>query len=136
MRIVRDGVVAGLVAGAVSGLPSTLDGLVRTGRPLDASLAAGAILLPDERRTGRLLAAAVPVHFAISAWWGVVLAAVLPRRRPVLGGSAAGLGIAVLDLGLIGRRFPRMRQLPLVPQLVDHLVYGALVGTVLSRRRR
>jgi hypothetical protein len=93
------------------------------------------LLLPREQRTVRLLLAAVPVHFAISTAWGVVLAAVLPRRRTVLAGALDGLAIAALDIGLVGRRFPRMRELPLVPQLVDHVAFGAAVGAVLSRRR-
>jgi hypothetical protein len=132
---IRDGAAAGLIAGALSGLPSTVDGLLRTGRPLDASLAAGALLLPREQRPRRLLLGAVPVHFAISTGWGVALAVALPRRRTGLAGALAGLAIAAVDLGLVGRRVPCMRELPLVPQLVDHVGFGAIAGAVLSRRR-
>jgi hypothetical protein len=56
-------------------------------------------------------------------------------RRGVVAGALAGLGIAALDLGLVGRRFPRVRALPLAPQVADHLVYGMTVGHVLARRR-
>lgn len=107
-----------------------------TGRdPLEATLAAGTLLLPRETRPERLAAAAVPVHVALSLGWGVVLARVLPRRRAPLWGAAAGLGIAALDLGVVGRSFPRVRALPLAPQLADHVAYGVCVGVALRRRR-
>jgi hypothetical protein len=103
--------------------------------PLEAALAAGSILLPDETRRGRLLAAAVPVHLALSLGWGVVLARALPRGPTAAEGAAAGLAIAILDLGVLGRRFARIRALPLAPQLADHVAYGAAVSWVLARRR-
>jgi hypothetical protein len=107
--------------------------LFRENDPLEATLAAGSMLLPDEERTARLLAAAVPVHFGVSILWAVVLERVLPRRHGVWWGAAAGLGIAALDLLVVGRRFERIRKLPLAPQLADHVLYGATVGYALSR---
>ena len=133
---VYEGVFAGAVAGVVSGVPSTLYALMTRGDPLEPTVAAGSILLPREERQGVLLAAAVPVHVAVSLGWGVVLAALLPRRRTAIAGAAAGLAIAAVDLGLVGRRFPAIRALPLGPQLADHVAYGATVGWVLSRRRK
>ena len=131
----RRGLFAGAVAAVVSAVPSTVWSLAAGRDPLEATLAAGSILLPAETRRGRLLAAAVPVHLALSLGWGVVLERILPRRREVATGAAAGLGIAALDLGLIGRRFARVRGLPLGPQLADHVAYGATVGYVLARSR-
>jgi hypothetical protein len=64
-----------------------------------------------------------------------VLAAALPRRRTLAWSAAAGLSIAALDLGVIGRRYPRIRALPLAPQVLDHLAYAAAVAEVLRRRR-
>lgn len=133
---VADGVVAGAVAAAVSGVPSTIWALL-TGRSVaEGALAAGSLLLPDERRPIVLAAAAVPVHLALSFGWAVVIATMLPRRRPVLWATLAGLGIAALDLGVVGRRFPRIHALPQPPQVADHLAYGATVGAVLAFRRR
>jgi hypothetical protein len=134
-RRIADAVAAGAVAAALSGLPSTLWGLVRGGDPLEAALAAGSILLPRETRRMRLVAAAVPVHAAVSVGWAAALAYLLPRRPTVLQGAAAGLAIAALDLGLVGRVLPRIRSLPLAPQLADHAVYGGTVAFVLARRR-
>jgi hypothetical protein len=103
--------------------------------PLAATLAAGSLLLPRETRHTRLLLAAAPVHVAVSLVWGVVLARLLPREPAVVAGAAAGVVIAALDLRLVGRRFPRIRALPLAPQLADHVVYGITVAAVLRRRR-
>ena len=130
-----DGIAAGAVAAVVSGLPSTAWAVAAGHDPLEATLAAGTLLLPNETRRARLVAAAAPVHATLSVGWAIVLARLLPPRRTVAAGALAGLGIAALDLGVAGRAFPRIRSLPLLPQLADHLVYGATVGFVVARRR-
>jgi hypothetical protein len=127
MRVLR----AAAWAAILSGAPSTLHALARGSDALEATLAAGAILLPRETRRVRLVAAAVPVHLALSLGWTLVL-----DRTGVRGagaGALAGLGIAGLDLGLLGRRFPHVRALPLAPQLADHLAFGAIAGVLLAR---
>jgi len=129
----RVGLVAGTVGAIVGGIPSTGYALATGRDPLEASYAAGAILLPREERSGRLLISATVAHGAISLFWGMVLVRVLPRRHPVLAGAAAGLAIAAFDLGTAGRRIERVRRLPLGPQLADHAVYGAAVGAVIAR---
>src|SRR5918993_165017 len=78
---------------------------------------------------------AMLAHGALSFGWAVVLALVLPRRRTVAWSLPAGLAIAALDLGIVGRRFERIRALATAPQVLDHLAYAATVGAVLSRRR-
>ena len=130
-----DGVAAGGVAAVLSGAPSTLHAVIVGADPLEATLAAGTLLLPRESRPFPLLLAALPAHAALSLGWGVVLALVLPRRRTAAAGAVAGLAIAALDLGVVARRFPRIRALPVWPQLADHVAYGALVGAVVARRR-
>ena len=132
----RDALVAGLVAAGASGIPSTVWTLARGGDVLAGGRAAGALLLPGEERTAPLLAAAVPVHLAISLGWAGVLARVLPRRREPLYGAVAGLAIAALDLGVIGRRIAVIRELEQPPQWLDHVAYGVAVGVVLHLRRR
>jgi hypothetical protein len=102
--------------------------------PLEASLAAGSILLAHERQHRPLLMAAVPVHLSLSAIWAIVLAAALPRKKPVAEGTAAGLLIAALDLGIIGRRFPRVRALRVAPQLADHVAFGIIAAIALARQ--
>jgi hypothetical protein len=134
-RGVRAALRAGVVAGVVSGAPSTLHALATRRDPLEATKAAGTLLLPREDRTLPLLGAAAVAHAALSVGWAHVLAATLPRRHTTAWGAAAGLAIAAIDLGLIGRRFPRIRALPLAPQLADHVVYGASVGWTLRHRR-
>jgi hypothetical protein len=129
-----DAVLAGGAAAVLSGLPSTLHALRTGGDPLEASLAAGTVLLRDEQRTSGLLPAATVVHAGMSLGWALVLAAALPARRTALAGGLAGAAIAALDLGLGGRRLPRIRKLPVLPQLADHVADGAVVGSVLAGR--
>jgi len=133
---IEDALVAGSVAALLSGAPSTLHALATRTSPLEASLAAGTLLAPRARRPAVLLLAAVPVHVALSLGWALALAAVLPRRRTLAWGTLAGIAIAGLDLGVVGRRYPRIRALATMPQVLDHVAYGATVGAVLSRRRR
>jgi hypothetical protein len=130
LRILR----AALAAAALSGIPSTAYAFATGREPLEAARAAGSLVLPRETRSGRLLAAAVPVHLALSFGWTVVLdrAGVRSARA----GAAAGLAIAALDLGLIGRHFPRIEALPLLPQLADHAAFGAIAGRLLQLDRR
>jgi hypothetical protein len=112
----------------VSGAPSTAHALLTGGDPLEAARAAGSVVLgPRERRTGPLLAAAVPAHVAVSLFWALVM----PRRAGVVGGAVFGLAVAALDLGVLAWWFPRVRALPLGPQVADHLAYGAVVGWAL-----
>ena len=124
MTVVR----ASLVAAAVSGAPSTAYALATGRDPLEATKAAGTLVLPDDAPPWALVAAAAPAHLAISLFWGAVLARVLPPRNRAAWGAVGGLAIAALDLGLIARRFPAIRRLPLAPQLADHAVFGAVVG--------
>ena len=87
---------------------------------LEGGRAAGAMLLPHERRTAVLLAAAVPVHLAISIGWAVVMATALPRGREPAWGIVGAMMIATLPQGR---------------QWADHAAYGLSVGLVLRARR-
>jgi hypothetical protein len=123
---------AGLAGAVLSGVPSTAVALWRGEDVLDGARAAGRIVLPRETRTPVLLAAAVPVHLGLSLGWAAVLDAV---DAGPLRGLAAGMGIAALDLGVIGRRIPAIRDLPQPRQWADHAAYGLVVGQWLRRRR-
>jgi hypothetical protein len=125
MRVVR----AALWAAALSGAPSTLHALAAGRDPLEAVTAAGSIVLPHETRRAALVAAAVPVHLALSLGWTIALDRA--GVHTVRGGALAGLAIAALDLGLLGGRYPRVRALPLVPQLADHAAFGAIAAKLL-----
>src|SRR5437764_7544142 len=98
MVSVGDGVISGAVAGLVSGAPSTLWTLARGGDRVESTAAAGTLLLGECASRRSLLMAGAAAHGAISMWWGLVLSLLLPRRRTVLAGAAAGLAIAALDL--------------------------------------
>ena len=132
----RAGLRAGAVAGVLSGAPSTVHALATGRSPVDALRAAGTLLVGDDAPPSAQAAAGVVAHGAISLGWGVVLAAVLPRRHTVVWGALAGLAVAGLDLGVLSRRWPRIRALPTLPQVADHIAFGALVGAVVSRAGR
>ena len=134
--VLIDALRAGLPAALLSGLPSTAYAVLLQCDPLEATVAAGSILLPRERRRIRLLAAAIPVHFALSAVWTVGIAVVLPRRNPLAEGTLAGLIIAALDLGVIGSRFPRIRALKTGPQIADHVAFGIIAAAELARQAK
>jgi hypothetical protein len=78
----------------------------------------------------------VLAHAALSLGWALVLAACLPRRQTLAWAVPAGLAIAALDLGVVGRRFARIRALALAPQIADHVAYSLTVAAVLRRRRQ
>ncbi|MEZ5120615.1 MAG: hypothetical protein R2736_03395 [Solirubrobacterales bacterium] len=81
-----DVLAAGLAAAVVSGAPSTAWALVRGGDPLEAARAAGAMVVGERAGAAAQLAAAVPVHLALSLGWTWMLA----RIRPARGGAGWG----------------------------------------------
>jgi hypothetical protein len=125
-------VLAGLSAAVVSGVPSTVWAVVRRHDCLAAVRAAGT-LLPRRRRRPSVLGGIV-VHVAVSGFWTTVFALVARRRRlTVVHGALAGLGIAAVDLGVIGRRYPAIAALDTPAQVADHVLFGAMLGHYLSR---
>jgi hypothetical protein len=122
----RDGVAAGSVAALVSGAPSTLYAVLTRGRLLEPTLAAGTLLLPRERRVGAPAARRRAGPPRPVTRLGVCTRSRVPRERTMAPGALAGLGIAALDLGVTGRHYPRIRELPKLPQVADHVAYGNL----------
>jgi hypothetical protein len=124
----NDAIAAGLAGAVLSGVPSTTHALMTRTDPLEGARAAGTLLLPRETRTLPLLASATVAHLCLSLGWAAILRAALPARHGAAWGALGGLAIAALDLGVIGRRFPRIHALPVLPQIADHIAYGAVVG--------
>ena len=131
----RDVVAAGLAGATLAGIPSTVFTLARGEDVLEGARAAGAIVAPRAGPATQL-AAAVPVHLALSFGWAAVLAATLPRGREPAAGVLAGLAIAALDLEVAGRRIPAIRALPQGRQWADHVAFGLAVGVTLRTCRR
>ena len=120
-------VIAGAAAATFSGLPSTLHALATGGDLLQATRAA-ATLVPGRRG----VVAGAAVHVVVSAGWTAALAAVDRRHRlGLLGGGAAGTLIAAFDLEVAGRANPAIRSLPRLPQWLDHVAFGVIVGALL-----
>jgi hypothetical protein len=133
--VIPTAIRAGVVAVVLSGAPSTLHALATGRDPLEASRAAGSLVLPRETRTQPLMLASAITHTALSLGWATVLSRVLPRGHERSSGALAGLAIAAIDLGVVGRRYPRIRDLHVAPQLADHIAFGLVVGTVLASQR-
>jgi hypothetical protein len=131
----RDLLLAWLVATVFSGLPSTLVAFASGADPLEATRAAGAMLMPAATDTATLVAAAALVHPVVSLFWSAVFGCLLPRRHLVpwaIGGAAA---VALLDLRVIAPLFfPSISALAFWPQFADHLMWGALLGGTLRLR--
>jgi hypothetical protein len=121
------------VAALGSGTPSTVVALARGDDLLASTRAAGTMVLGRDAEPGPLLVAGAVVHACLSFAWTSVLVRTLPRRHSVVCGAVAGLAIAGLDLGLVGRRLPAIVALPIGPQLADHVAFGMLVGAAVSR---
>jgi hypothetical protein len=98
------------------------------------------VLFPGERRAAVLVPAAAALHSALSLGWAAVLAATLPDRRMTLPSAvgvacAVGTGIAIIDLGILGRHYPRVVALPIFPQVADHMAYALGVCLTLRQAR-
>lgn len=133
----RDLFWAWLVATVFSGLPSTLHALAIGADPLEATMAAGAMLLPGSSNTLVLFGAAAVVHPAVSLFWTAVFGLLLPRRHVAAWAVVGSAAVALLDLGVIAPlAFPAVAALPLWPQVADHLMWGALLGGTLQWRLR
>jgi hypothetical protein len=127
----RDTLRAGLIAAVTSGAPSTLWAWWTGGDLLEATRAAGAMLIPAESSTIALFVAATVAHVSISIFWASALTATLPRKHTAIAAVIASAAIAILDLRIIGRMFPEIYALPFWPQFADHLAWGMTVGVVL-----
>jgi hypothetical protein len=133
----RDLVLAWLTATVFSGAPSTLHALLTGADPLEATRAAGAMLLPASAGTPALVAAAAVVHPAVSVFWTLVFAVALPRSHVLAWAVVGSAAVALLDLRVIAPLlFPSVAALPFWPQFADHLAWGALLGGVLEVRQR
>lgn len=132
----RQIIQATAVAAALSGAPSTLEAFRRrrdfrsvVAYLWDATCAVGTLVPPG--RPGFIRGALL--HVGISVLCGEGLARTLPQSRSVIWGAGAGLAIGVINVGVIGRRFPTIAALPLVPQLADNVAFGAVFAFVVDR---
>ena len=130
-------IYAWLIATILSGLPSTLYAFITGSELLGATLAAGAMLFPEETSTAKLVLAAAIVHPAVSLFWACMLGLVLPQRHPAPWSIAASALIAFLDLRIIAPAwFPQVAALEFWPQFADHLMWGLCFGLTLQLRSR
>jgi hypothetical protein len=129
-------VQATAVAAALSGAPSTLEAFRRQ-RDLRSAMT---YVWGATRAVGTLVPPGRPdfirgalLHVGISVLCSEGLARTLPESNSVIWGAGAGLAIGMVNVALIGRRFPAIAALPLVPQLADNVAFGALFAFVVDR---
>ena len=127
-----DALIAGGCAALFSGIPSTLYAWLTGGDVMEATRAAGAMLIPASSSDRELFLAAALVHGAVSLFWTSILVPLLPRRHTVAWATLALACVALLDLRVIGQLFPEILALPFWPQFADHLAFGAILGADLS----
>ena len=133
---VRTTLIAGGLAGLVGGIPSTVYLLVTGGDVLESLNAVVAMVSANDLPILQRIAVAAAVHFAVSLLWALVLVVLIPRRTAVVGALVASFLIAFLDLKVIAPLyFAEVAALAFIPQLADHLAWGATVGAVLRLRR-
>lgn len=132
----QDTLLAAACAAILSGIPSTVYAWLTGGDVMQATRAAGTMLISPTASNSYLFFAAAVVHAAVSLFWSVVLTRLLPRRRTTLWAVVALAGVAVLDLRVIGRFFAEIYALPFWPQFADHLAFGATLGAILEWRSR
>jgi hypothetical protein len=126
---------ATLLASTFSGVPSTVQVTIKR-RSLrsaaayvyDTTRAVGTLVPPGRPGFGR----GVVAHLAISMLCGETLARTLPPDRGAAWGAAAGLLIGVVNVGVVGRSFPAISGLPLMPQLADNVMFGTVFAVALN----
>jgi hypothetical protein len=125
-------------ASVLAGAPSLAVALSRGGVAgawrdgMRATRAIG-VLLPPARPN--LVGGAV-AHFAISAAAGELFGRLLPVRHSVAWGAAGGTVMGLVNVGLIGRRFPAIRALPFGRQVADNVAFGVIFAAVADRAPR
>jgi len=127
---------AWLVATVFSGVPSTLYALATGSDPLEATFAAGRMLIESDSAWA-LFGAAALVHGSVSAFWALVAGWVLPRRQTALWAVAFAAAVGLLDLRVIAPVwFPHIAALAFWPQMADHLMWGLCLGGTLQAAGR
>lgn len=129
---------ATIAASLLSATPSVLftvrrDGVGGAWRYGVRATAAIGTLAPPGRPN---LVSGAAIHFMISAGFGRVLGRLLPQRNSVLWGAGAGAAMGLIGAGVIGRRFPALRELPFGPQLADNVAFGIVFAVVADRPTR
>jgi hypothetical protein len=130
-----DVLCAWIAATLLGGIPSTLHAWLTGGDIMEATRAAGAMLVPPSSSLPRLLLAAAVVHGVVSLVWASLLVVVLPRRHTIVAAVVAAAFIALFDLWFIAPLwFPEVGALAFWPQFADHLLWGLSLGVTLRWR--
>ena len=93
---------------------------------LEATRAAGAMLIPAQSSGRALFAAATLVHGTVSFFWAAILTWVLPRERVLMGSVLAAAAIALLDLRVIAEEVETPEQREFLLEVGCEFIQGFL----------
>jgi hypothetical protein len=130
-RVLEATAAASVLAGAPSlAVALSREGIVGTWRYGVRATRAIGVLVPPGRPN---LIVGVLAHFGISAAAGEVFGRFLPVRHSIAWGAAGGAVMGLVNVGLIGRRFPAIRDLPFGRQIADNVAFGVIFAAVADR---
>lgn len=89
-----------------------------------------ATLVPSRRPS---IALGVATRFGISIAVGQAFGRLLPRRRSTVWGAFGGAAVGLVGIGVVGRRFAAIRELPFGAQLADNIAFGIIFALVADR---
>jgi hypothetical protein len=129
---------ATVVASVLGGTPSLLNAVAHGGVPgawsygVTATRAIGTLVPPGRRS----MLAGLGAHFAISLAAGQALGRYLPCRHVIRWAVGGGALMGLLGVGVVGRRYPAIRQLSFGPQLADNIAFALIFALVAGRDER
>ena len=102
---------------------------------MEATRAAGAMLIAADSSVSHLLLAATLVHGSLTFFWASVLTLYAPREHAIICSTAVMVLVGFINLGIIAPLFfPSVVALEFWPQMMDHAALGFCYGAVLYWR--
>jgi hypothetical protein len=126
---------AALIAGIFGGIPSTLLAYFTGKDILEATHAAGAMLIAADSSSTQLFMAATLVHGSLTFFWATVLTLCVPRKHAVSCSCILMILVGFFNLSIIAPHFfPSVAALQFWPQMMDHAALGFCYGAILYWR--
>ena len=123
------------IAAFLSGIPSTALAYFTGKDMLEATRAAGEMLVAADSSPLQLAMAATAVHGSLTIFWGSVLTLYVPRKHAISCSCIAMILVGIFNLCVVAPRFfPSVAALQFWPQMMDHANLGLCYGIVLYWR--
>ena len=123
------------IAAFLSGIPSTALAYFTGKDMMEATRAAGAMLIAPDSSTSSLVLAATVVHGTLTFFWASILTLFVPREHAVSYSCIVMILVGIVNLCIIAPLFfPSVVALSFWPQMMDHAALGFCFGIVLRWR--